>query len=97
MGLRYPLDSDPALTEPQIISGSLAETWADKPVADIDGHDVHAVVAEARKRGSKNQARKLRSALSVLFRWLQEEKRRITVNPVAGVFRPAPPRAASGR
>lgn len=90
LGLRYPLGSDPAVVVPEIIPAGLAETWADKPVTQIDGHDVYAVVDEARKHGSESRARKLHSALSVLFGWLQR-KRRVTVNPVAGVFRPAPP------
>jgi integrase len=90
LGLRYPLDADPAVTEPEIIPAGLAETWADKAITGIDGHDVHAVVDEARKHGSESRARKLHSALSVMFGWLQR-KRRVTVNPVAGVFRPAPP------
>jgi integrase len=90
LGLRYPLGSDPAVTEPKIIPAGLAETWADKPVAAIDGHDIHAVVDEARKHSGENRARKLHSALSVMFAWLQR-KRRLSVNPVIGVFRPAPP------
>jgi hypothetical protein len=59
LGLYYPLGSDPAVTEPDIVPAGLAEAWADKPVSAIDGHDVHAVVDEARKHGGENRARRL--------------------------------------
>jgi hypothetical protein len=51
LGLRYPLDCDPAATEPEVIKGGLVDIWGTKPVADLGAHDVHAVVTEARKRG----------------------------------------------
>ena len=89
LGLRYPSGSDPATVEPEIIKGGLAEAWADKPIADIDGYAVHTVVEEARK-SNNSRARKLHSALSVLFSWLQRQ-RRITVDPVRGVWKPGPP------
>jgi integrase len=89
LGLRYPPGSDPATTEPEVIKGGLADIWADKPVADIDDHDVHAVVSEA-KRNSDGHARKLHAALSVLFSWLLRE-RRVKANPAHGVWRPDPP------
>jgi integrase len=90
LGLKYPPRSDPATTEPAILKGGLAEVWGDKSIAKIDGHDVHAVVDEARKNDSDSRARKLHAALSVLFTFLQR-RRRVTVNPVAGVWRPGPP------
>jgi integrase len=93
LGLRYPLRSDPAIVAPAIIKGGLAEVWADKPVAKIDGHDIHSVVDSARKAGGDSRARKLHAALSVLFRFLHHQKRRITINPAAGVYRPGPPPA----
>jgi integrase len=92
LGLRYPPGSDPATTEPELIKGGLASVWVDKPVASIDGHDVHAVVSEARKLGSEGRARKLHAALSVLFSWLLRE-RRVSANPCGGVWRPGPPPA----
>ena len=92
LGLRYQPGSDPATTEPELIKGGLASIWADKPVASIDGHDVHAVVSEARKVGSEGRARKLYAALSVLFSWLLRE-RRTAANPCGGVWRPGPPPA----
>jgi integrase len=92
LGLRYPPDANPATTEPELIKGRLASVWVDKPVASIDGHDVHAVVSEARKLGSEGRARKLHAALSVLFSWLLRE-RRVAANPCGGVWRPGPPPA----
>jgi integrase len=89
LGLRYAADSDPATTEPEIIRGGLVETWAKKSVADIDGYLVHTVVDEARK-SNNSRACKLHSALSVLFTWLQRQ-RRVTINPARGVWRPGPP------
>jgi integrase len=90
LGLRYPPQSDPATAAPAVIKGGLADVWADKPVAKIDGHDVFGAVNEARKNGGDSRARKLHAALSVLFTFLQR-RRRVTVNPAAGVWRPGPP------
>jgi len=90
LGLRYPPDSDPATVEPEVIKGSLADTWAETGVTEIDGHDVHTMVEEAQKHGSAGRARKLYAALSVLFTWLQR-RRRVTDNPARGVWRPGPP------
>jgi integrase len=102
LGLRWVYLSDPSKTEPTVAKGSLADIWRDKPVTAIDGHDVHAVVDEARKLGipgmgrrgggvSESRGRKMHAALSVLFRWLLRN-RRVTLNPVTGVWRPdAPP------
>ena len=81
----------------------LAERWRTRPVAEIDGHDIWAVIDEARKIGipgveartdgpSDARATHLLAALSGFFGWLQRE-RRVTVNPCAGVFRPAPAKA----
>jgi integrase len=92
LGLRFPLNCDPAIAAPELIRGSVADIWADKPVLDIDGHDVHVVVDEARKHGSPGRARKLHAALSVLFRWLIQQ-RRLATNPATGVYRPGPPPA----
>jgi integrase len=90
LGLRYPPGSDPATAEPEIIKGSLADVWAKKLVTEIDDHDIHTAVDQARKQGSNGRARKLHAALSVMFGWLLRQ-RRITVNPVHGVWRPGAP------
>ena len=55
LGLRWPKGADPATTDPVTIKGGLADVWADKPLLDIDGHDIHAVVLEARKSGSESR------------------------------------------
>jgi integrase len=90
IGLQYPPGSDPATVEPEVIAGSLADTWAKKPITDIDKYQVEAVVEEARKHGSSGKARNLYSVLSVLFGWLPL-KFRVAINPMIGVKRPGPP------
>ena len=62
-GLQYSADADPATTEPEVVKGGLADSWRDKPVADIDGHDIHRAVDRARKLGADSRARKLHVAL----------------------------------
>ena len=89
LGLSYPVGSDPATTEPKIAKGSVASVWGNRPVAEINGHLIHSVVDQARKR-SPNGARRLHSALSVMFGWLLRQ-RRVAVNPAVGVWRPGPP------
>ena len=85
----------------EVLPGGLAERWCDKPVAEIDGHDIHTLIDEARKIGvpgvtphnkgvSEPRGRALYAALSTFFRWLVRE-RRIAANPCAGVWRPGPP------
>ena len=90
LGLAWEPGADPSKTEPQIVPGSLAQTWADKAVASIDGHEVYAVVNEARKR-SDGRARKMHSCLSVLFSWLMRH-RKVSLNPCAGVWHPGAPK-----
>jgi integrase len=103
LGLDYGPDCDPATTEPEVIKGSLAETWAGRDVREIDGHDLHTVVDEARRHGvpglarrnggtSESRGRKMHSALSVFFRWLLRQ-RRVASNPCVGVWRPSAPPA----
>jgi integrase len=92
LGLRYPVGSDPAdaKVKPEIIKGGLAKRWADKAVTELDSRQIHDAIDQARKRGSDSRARKLHVTLSALFSWLKRE-RRVTVNPVQGVWRPGPP------
>jgi integrase len=97
LGLNYSLkDHDAAPTETR---GGLAERWADKPVTDIDEHDIFEVVDEAkrfgipgltaRKKGlSEVRARSFFIALSSLMSWLKRE-RRIRINPCSGITRPS--------
>jgi integrase len=85
------------------IPKGLADRWAERPVVEIDGHDIHNIVDEARRLGvpglerrgeepSEARARKLFSVLSKLFSWLGQH-RRVTVNPCISVHRPDTPKA----
>src|SRR5262245_41669230 len=98
LGLAYPSEGG----EPTLISGGLAERWADRAVSSITADDVFALVDEAREQGipgrvvhthgpSEARAREMAGALSVLFRWLKA-KRRVATNPCVGVERPGPSR-----
>jgi integrase len=82
-----------------LIPKGLAERWRDRPITEIDGHDVHALVDEVRRLGApglerrsegetESRARAMYAVLSVLFRWLLQH-RRINPNPCANVHRPA--------
>jgi len=99
LGLDYPPDSG----EPAVVRGGLAERWGDRPVREIDGHDVWSVVDEARRTGSPGlatrnrepseaRARLLFVALSRLFGWLRR-RRWVEANPCQNV--PRPPQARS--
>jgi integrase len=104
LGLRWPTDcDDPSQIEPEVIKGSLADSWRDKPLANVDSHDIYTVLIDAKKRGisglerrnrneSDNRARKMRGALSVFFKWA-EEHRKITTNPCLGGWKPRSPAA----
>ena len=86
---------------PTVVVGSLADTWRDKPLADIDDHDIHVAVREAcdhgipgsgRRNKSKSEARgrTMHSALSLLFKWAIDERfdRNVRSNPCKLVTRP---------
>jgi len=86
-----------------LIPNGLADRWRDRPIAEIDGDDIHAIVEEVRGRGipglerraaapSETQARAMFAVLNPLFGWLVE-KRRLKANPCLGVARPETPRA----
>jgi integrase len=94
LGLR-PDDLEP-------IVGGLVQRWQDRPITEIDGHDLWSAVDEARrhavpglaarnKGASEARARALHSALSGLFTWLQRQ-RRITADPTAGLHPPSAPK-----
>jgi integrase len=90
LGLRYAPGSDPMTDAPVIIRGSLADIWRDKEIASIDGHLIHGAVDAARKQNVA-RGRKVFAALSVFFGWALQ-RRRITINPCVGVYKPpAPP------
>lgn len=99
LGLAYPL----AGGEPTPIRGGLCERWSDKPVADIDGHDIHSLVDETRRSGAPGlerrskgpteaRARVMLSCLSKMFGWLVQH-RRVSQNPCKDVHRPDASRA----
>lgn len=101
LGLDYPASGG----EPTTIKGGLAERWADKAIGEIDGHDIHAVVDEARRTAipgmpprntgnSDARGRKMADALGSLFRWAMRYRRKfIVANPCLGSYRPDAPAA----
>jgi integrase len=101
LGLRWPPGSDPAEVEPEVIKGSLISNWAARPIAQIDAHDIIAVIDDSVKNGipglergnpgtSAARGRKVHAALSGLFRWAQQ-RRKVTVNPCVGIWHPGAP------
>ncbi len=99
IGLAYPIDGG----EPSEIKDSLIARWRDKPISEIDGHDIYSVTDEARRLGvpglgrrngglSDARGRKLGRTLSKLFGWLVTH-RKIVVNPTLGAYCPPPPEA----
>jgi integrase len=82
----------------EVIVGGLAQRWADKPLAEIDGHDVFALIEEVRRSGVPGRkrrsdgptdalARAMLATMSRAFSWLIQH-RRVEKNPCAGVHRP---------
>jgi len=96
------LGLDPIEDDLKAIPNGLASRWVDKPVGDIDGHDIWSVTDEARRIGvpglkprspglSRARPRALLAALSTMFGWLHQH-RKIEHNPCSGLHRPeAPP------
>jgi integrase len=81
-----------------VIPRSLVDRWGARPVTEIDGHEVHAIVDEVRQRGApgierradgptESRARAMFGCLSRLFGRLLQQ-RRIETNPCATVHRP---------
>jgi integrase len=86
-----------------LVAKGLADRWTKRPVAEIDGHDIYAIVDETRRSGAPGlprrsdrpteaRARAMFSCLSRMFGWLVQH-RRVTLNPCAGVHRPEAPKA----
>lgn len=99
LGFAYP----PTGGEPTRIKGGLCERWNDKPIAEIDGHDIHSVVDETRRSGAPGlerrsdgpteaRARVMLSCLSKMFGWLVQH-RKVSQNPCKDVHRPEASRA----
>ena len=99
LGLAYPRTGG----ELTPIKGGLCERWKDKPIAAIDGHDIHSVIDETRRTGAPGlerrsggpteaRARVMLSCLSKMFGWLVQH-RRVSQNPCKEVHRPEASRA----
>jgi integrase len=99
LGLAYP----PTGGEPTRIRGGLCERWSDKPIAEIDGHDIHSLIDETRRSGAPGlerrstgptdaRARVMLSCLSKMFGWLVQH-RMVSQNPCKDVHRPEASRA----
>ena len=82
------------------IPRGLTDRWADRPIAEIDGDDIHAIVDEVRQKGAPGLKRRaagptegfaklMFATLSKLFSWLVE-KRKLRQNPCVGVASPKP-------
>jgi integrase len=91
LGLRFGPDADASTDGPEITRGGLADARRDKDITTIDGHDVFAVVDAARKLNI-GKARRQFAALSSFFGWAIK-RRRVPINPCAGVYKPPPPPA----
>jgi integrase len=100
LGLEYPLDGN---GDPTTIKNGLCDRWSDKPLTEIDGDDIYAIVDESKYAGipglgRKNKAasdargRSMADALGTIFGWLHQH-RRIKTDPSIGVHRPGPPPA----
>jgi len=101
LGLRWPRGcTDPAQADPQIIKGSLADTWSDRPISSIDGNDIRVVIDQARRHGvpglrrrnlglSDARGRKLFDLLSLFFNWALQQCK-VLSNPAVKVWRPSP-------
>jgi integrase len=97
LGLDYPLDGG----EPTETAGGLVQRWVNKPVGEIDGHDIYQVIDEARRYGmpgrerrtkglSDPRGRSMARTVSKLFAWLVEH-RKVAINPCLGMYCPPPP------
>jgi integrase len=99
LGLKPKVDGEGFETIP----GGLADRWRDKPAAEVDGDDIHAIIDLTREKGipglgrhkkgpSEARARSMFATLSTMFSWLVQ-KRRLKQNPCVGVHRPETPPA----
>jgi hypothetical protein len=93
LGLKPKTDSEGFETIP----GELSDRWRDKPAAEIDGDDIHAIVDLTREKGipglerhkkapSEARARSMFATLSTMFSWLVR-KRRVKQIPCVGIHR----------
>ena len=47
LGLDYPASGG----EPTKVRGGIVDRWAERPITEIDGHDIHGVIDESRRIG----------------------------------------------
>jgi len=87
----------------EVIPKGLVDRWRDRPITEITGDDIFALIEECRERGvpgmevrnegpSDNRALAMFARVSKLFGWLLS-KRRIKANPCMGIARTKPPKA----
>ncbi len=85
------------------IPKGLADRWSERPIAEIDDHDIFTLIVETRERGApglkrradgptEGRARAMFSCLSKMFQWLAKH-RRVEKNPCVGVPRPDTPKS----
>jgi integrase len=90
----------PASDTLEVIPGGLVHRWRDKPIVEVDGHEIHSLIDETRRDGvpgleqrtnepSEARARVMLACLSKMFGWLAQ-RRKIDKNPCIGVHRPDP-------
>jgi hypothetical protein len=81
-----------------VIPKGLVDRWGARPVIEITGHDIHAIVDEVRQRGApglerradgptESRARAMFACLSKMFAWLLRH-RRVETSPCDSVHRP---------
>ena len=87
----------------EFIEKGLASRWRNRPLAEVTDDDLFRLIEEVRHKGvpglvrkkseaSEQRARIVYAMLSKMFNWLVE-KRRVKVNPMANLKRPARPPA----
>jgi integrase len=87
----------------EVIPKGLVDRWRDRPITEITGDDIFALIEECRERGvpgmevrnegpSDNRALAMFARISKLFGWLLS-KRRIKANPCIGIARTKPPKS----
>lgn len=97
------LGLDPHSDDLAPIAKGLAERWRSRSIGEITAGDIYALVDEARRHGvpglkhrrtgpCDTRATALHASLSSMFGWCVKH-RLITINPAAGVYRPAAPAA----
>jgi integrase len=100
LGLDYSANEE----SPDTIRHGLCERWHDRPLAEVTRADIEAIIAESIRDGipglgkrndgeSNARGLKMARALSAMFDWLRDPRRRmVESNPCIDIWRPpAPP------